>query len=130
MLRSIPNGQRHGRLSGGLCTSSSKSTTILENCLIPSRPRQFLRPLEDMLSTLREQASLRSSLHLFLWFTSQSLVSPTNYWRMKHTYQNLPQLSSDIRRTEVIVIKFEDRYLDAARMSTMALNGKEGVTPL
>jgi len=59
------------------------------------------------------------------------LVSPTNYWRMKDTYENLPGLSSDAQKPEVITMKFQDKHLNVTRMmNLMAVNEKEGAVPL
>ena len=58
------------------------------------------------------------------------LVSPTNLWQMKQTYENLPLLSPN-QRPEVIPLKFQDTHLNVSRMmSMMAVGDKDGPLPL
>ena len=59
------------------------------------------------------------------------LVSPTNFWQMKETYESLPLSSSGSRKPEIIPLKFQDKHLNVTRMmNMMAVNDKEGPIPL
>ncbi|KAL8839299.1 MAG: hypothetical protein Q9176_004479 [Flavoplaca citrina] len=115
---------------------SGKSHTlscILENCLIPSGLGQLPSPLAAIIfhydtftsygsGQLCEAAYLCSS-----GIPVKVLVSPTNYWRMKQTYENLPLSSPNSRKPEVVPMKFQDKHLDVTRMmSLMAVSDKDG----
>lgn len=119
---------------------SGKSYTlscILENCLIPSGLGQLPSPLAAIVfhydtftsyggRQLCEAAYLCSS-----GIPVRVLVSPTNFWRMKQTYENLPLLSPSSRKPEVVPMKFQDKHLDVTRMmSMMAVSDKDGPIPL
>ena len=59
------------------------------------------------------------------------LVSPTNYWRMKEVYENLPGIGTNVPPPTVIPMMFQDRQLDIKKMmDMMALTDKEGPAPL
>ena len=128
--------------SAFICGSqgSGKSHTlscILENCLIPSKLGQLPRPLTGMVfhyDTFTSYGSNQVCEAAYLCSSGISvrvLVSPTNYWRMKDTYENLPGLPSDTQKPEVIAMKFQDKHLDVTRIKNlMAVNEKEGCVPL
>ena len=119
---------------------SGKSHTlscILENCLIPSRLGQLPSPLAAIIfhydnftsygsAQLCEAAYLCSS-----GIPVRVLVSPTNFWRMKQTYENLPLSSPNSRKPEVVPMKFQYKHLNVTRMmSMMAVSDKDGPVPL
>ncbi|KAL8885114.1 MAG: hypothetical protein Q9192_006703, partial [Flavoplaca navasiana] len=119
---------------------SGKSHTlscILENCLIPSGLGQLPSPLAAIIfhydnftsygsAQLCEAAYLCSS-----GIPVKVLVSPTNFWRMKQTYENLPLSSPNSRKPEVVPMKFQYKHLDVTRMmSMMAVSDKDGPVPL
>lgn len=128
--------------SAFICGSqgSGKSHTlscILENCLIPSKLGQLPRPLTGMVfhyDTFTSYGSNQVCEAVYLCSSGipvRVLVSPTNYWRMKDTYENLRDLPPHARKPEVIAMKFQDRHLDVTRiMNLMAVNEKEGAVPL
>ena len=119
---------------------SGKSYTlscILENCLIPSKLGQLPRPLTGMVfhyDTFTSYGSNQVCEAAYLCSSGipvRVLVSPTNYRRMKDTYESLPGLPSDAQKPEVIAMKFQDKHLDVTRMmNLMAVNEKEGAVPL
>ena len=118
---------------------SGKSHTlscILENCLIPSKLGQLPRPLTGMVFHYDTFTSYGSNqvckaAYLCSGIPVRVLVSPTNYWRMKDTYENLPGLSSSAQKPEVIAMKFQDKHLNVTRMmNLMAVNEKKGAVPL
>ena len=58
-------------------------------------------------------------------------MAPTNYWRMKGAYENLPNLPVGSPRPKVIEMKFEEGHLDSAKMmNMMAVHENEGHVPL
>ncbi len=119
---------------------SGKSYTlscILENCLIPSglgqlpsAPAAIVFHYDTFTSygsrQLCEAAYLCSS-----GVPVKVLVSPTNFWRMKQTYEKLPLSSPSSRKPEVVPMKFQDKHLNVTRMmSMMAVSDKDGPIPL
>ena len=128
--------------SAFICGSqgSGKSYTLscmLENCLISSKLGQLPRPLTGMVFHYNTFTSYGSNQVCEAAYLCSSgvpvkvLVSPTNYWRMKDAYENLPGLPADAQKPEVIAMKFHDRHLDVTRMKNlMAVNEKEGAMPL
>ncbi|MCJ1308418.1 hypothetical protein MMC25_002071 [Agyrium rufum] len=119
---------------------SGKSYTlscILESCLIPSFLGKLPHPLAAIVfhyDTFTSYGSKQLCEAAYLCSSGvpvKILVSPTNFWRMKETYENLPILSSNYRKPEVIAMKFQDKHLNVARiMSMMAVSEKEGAIPL
>jgi hypothetical protein len=56
------------------------------------------------------------------------LVSPSNIHAMRKLYRNLPGLSADAPRPEVIPLYFQEHQLNVSRLMTlMAVNGENGV---
>ena len=119
---------------------SGKSHTlscILENCLIPSKLGQLPSPLTALVFHYDAFTSYGGNQPCEAAYLCSSgvpvnvLVSPTNYWRMKQVYENLPHLHSNSRKPKVIAMRFKDKQLDAPKMmSMMAVNDKEGPVPL
>ncbi len=119
---------------------SGKSHTlscILENCLIPSGLGRLPSPLAAIIFhydtfTSYESGQLCEAAYLCSsGVPVKVLVSPTNLWRMKRTYENLPLSSPGSRKPEVVAMKFQDKHLDVTRMmSMMAVSDKDGPIPL
>ena len=119
---------------------SGKSYTlscILENCLIPSGLGQLPSPLAAIVFHYDAFTSYGSRQLCEAAYLCSSgvpvtvLVSPTNFWRMKQMYENLPLSSPSSRTPEVVPMKFQDKHLDVTRMmSMMAVSDKDGPIPL
>ena len=119
---------------------SGKSYTLscmLENCLIPSQLGQLPSPLTAIVfhyDTFTSYGSRQLCEAAYLCSAGvpvKVLVSPTNFWRMKQTYENLPLLSPISRKPEVVPMKFHDKHLDVTRMmNMMAVSDKDGPVPL
>lgn len=119
---------------------SGKSHTlscIMENCLIPSGLGQLPSPLAAIIfhyDTFTSYGSRQLCEAAYLCSSGvpvKVLVSPTNFWRMKQTYENLPISSPSMRKPEVIPMKFQHKHLDVTRMmSMMAVSDKDGPVPL
>lgn len=128
--------------SAFICGSqgSGKSYTLscmLENCLISSKLGQLPSPLAGIVfhyDAFKSYGSNQLSETAYLCSSGvpvRVLVSPSNYWKMKFAYENIPDLPPNSPRPEVIPMKFQDKHLDAGRMmSLMAVNDKDGPTPL
>lgn len=116
--------------SAFICGSqgSGKSHTLscmLENCLIPSRLGQLLHPLAGIVFhwdrfTSYGSKQICEAAYLCSLLPVKVLVSPTNYWRMKETYENLPGLPAS-KKPEVIPMKFHEGNLNVARMMNVSL---------
>ena len=119
---------------------SGKSYTLscmLENCLIPSVLGQLPSPLAAIVfhyDTFTSYGSRQLCEAAYLCSAGvpiKVLVSPTNYWRMRQTYENLPVSSPMSRKPKVIPMKFQDKHLDVTRMmNMMAVSDKDGPVPL
>lgn len=128
--------------SAFICGSqgSGKSYTlscILENCLIPSGLGQLPNPLAAIVFHYDSFTSYGSRQLCEAAYLCSSgvpvtvLVSPTNFWRMKQMYENLPLSSSSMRKPKVVSMKFQNTHLDVTRMmSMMAVSDKDGPIPL
>ena len=110
---------------------------ILENCLIPSGLGQLPSPLAAIVfhyDTFTSYGSKQLCEAAYLCSSDvpvQVLVSPTNFWRMKQTYENLSLLSPNSRKPEVVPMKFQDKHLDVTQMmSMMAVGDKDAPIPL
>ena len=118
---------------------SGKSYTfscILENCLLPSGLGKLPSPLAAIVFHYDTFTSFGSRQLCEVVYLCSSgipvivLVSPRNIWRMKYAYENLP-LSSPSRKPELILLIFQDKYLNVSRMmSIMAVSDKDGPLPL
>ena len=119
---------------------SGKSYTLscmLENCLIPSALGQLPSPLAAIVfhyDTFTSYGSRQLCEAAYLCSAGvpvKILVSPTNFWRMRQMYENLPLSSPTSRKPEVVPMKFLDKHLDVTRMKTMmAVSDKDGPVPL
>lgn len=128
--------------SAFICGSqgSGKSYTLscmLESCLISSKLGQLPSPLAGIVflyDTFKSYGSSQISEAAYLCSSGvpvRVLVSPSNYWKMKVAYEDLPDLPPNSQRPEVIAMKLQDKHLDAGRMmSLMAVNEKDGPAPL
>ena len=119
---------------------SGKSYTLscmLENCLIPSELGQLPNPLAAIVfhyDTFTSYGSRQLCEAAYLCSAGvpvKVLVSPTNLWRMRQMYENLPLSSPTSRKPEVVPMKFLDKHLDVTRMmNMMAVSDKDGPVPL
>ncbi|KAL9120238.1 MAG: hypothetical protein Q9187_003204, partial [Circinaria calcarea] len=128
--------------SAFICGSqgSGKSHTLscmLENCLIPSKLGKLPNPLAAIVFHYDRFTSYSSSQVCEAAYLCSSgipvrvLVSPTNFWRMKENYLNLPGLPPSARKPEVIPLLFQEKHLDVERMmNLMAVHEKAGPVPL
>ena len=124
--------------SAFICGSqgSGKSHTLscmLEAALTPSR----LGPLQDSLAGMvfhydKFTGLAANQLCEAVYLSSPSiqvtvLVSPSNFFRMKAVYGNLPKLSSDSFKPIVAPLLLEEKHLNIERMmKLMAVDEKEG----
>lgn len=119
---------------------SGKSYTLscmLENCLIASELGQLPSPLAAIVfhyDTFTSYGSKQLCEAAYLCSAGvpvKVLVSPTNLWRMRQMYENLPLSSPTSRKPEVVPMKFLDKHLDVTRMKNlMAVSDKDGPVPL
>ena len=119
---------------------SGKSYTLscmLENCLIRSELGQLPSPLAAIVfhyDTFTSYGSRQLCEAAYLCSAGvpvKVLVSPTNFWRMRQMYENLPLSSPTGRKPEVVPMKFLDKHLDVTRMKNMmAVSDKDGPVPL
>ena len=119
---------------------SGKSHTLsvmLENALLPSSLGKLPNPLAGIVFHYDRFTSYASNQICESAYLCSSnipvkvLVSPTNYWRMKSAYENLPGLPANARKPEVIPLRFKEKQLDASRMmSLMSVSDKDGPMPL
>ena len=119
---------------------SGKSYTLscmLENCLIRSELGQLPSPLAAIVfhyDTFTSYGSRQLCEAAYLCSAGvpvKVLVSPTNFWRMRQMYENLPLSSPTSRKPEVVSMKFLDKHLDVTRMKNMmAVSDKDGPVPL
>ena len=128
--------------SAFICGSqgSGKSHTLsvmLENALIRSTLGKLPRPLAAIVfhyDTFTSYASNQICESAYLCSAGipvKVLVSPTNYWRMKTAYHNLPGLPADAKKPEVVPLLFNEKHLDVSRMmNLMCVSEKDGPMPL
>lgn len=124
--------------SAFICGSqgSGKSHTLscmLEDCLLPSKLGKLPNPLAAIVFHYDRFTSYTSSQVCEAAYLCSSgipvriLVSPTNFWRMKENYSNLPGLPSSARKPEVIPLLFQEEHLDVERMmNLMAVHIERG----
>ncbi|MCJ1381961.1 hypothetical protein MMC17_005073 [Xylographa soralifera] len=128
--------------SAFICGSqgSGKSHTLscmLENCLLQSPLSELPNPLAGVVFHYDKFSSYTSSQICEAAYLCSSgipvkvLVSPTNFWRMKSAYENMPGLHVGMKRPEVIPLRFSEQHLDISRMmNMMAVKEKDGPVPL
>ena len=128
--------------SAFICGSqgSGKSHTLscmLEDCLLPSKLGKLPNPLAAIVFHYDRFTSYTSSQVCEAAYLCSSgipvriLVSPTNFWRMKENYSNLPGLPLSVRKPEVIPLLFQEKHLDVERMMhLMAVHERSGPMPL
>ena len=128
--------------SAFICGSqgSGKSHTLscmLENCLLQSPLSELPNPLAGLVFHYDKYSSYTSSQICEAAYLCSSgipvkvLVSPTNLWRMKAAYENMPGLRAGDRKPEVIPLRFSEQNLDVSRMmNMMAVKEKDGPVPL
>ena len=128
--------------SAFICGSqgSGKSHTLscmLENSLLPSFLGKLPNPLAGIVfhydpftshssGQICEAAYLCSS-----GIPVRVLVSPTNFWRMKEAYEELPGLPAGATKPTVVPMLLREKDLDIQKMmSLMAVSEKDGPMPL
>lgn len=128
--------------SAFICGSqgSGKSHTLacmLENSLLPSVLGKLPNPLAGIVfhydpftshssGQICEAAYLCSS-----GIPVRVLVSPTNFWRMKEAYENLPGLPAGAAKPMVVPMSLREKDLDIQKMmSLMAVSENNGPMPL
>ena len=119
---------------------SGKSHTLscmLENCLLQSPLNELPNPLAGLVFHYDKFSSYTSSQICEAAYLCSSgipvqvLVSPTNFWRMKAAYENMPGLQAGAKRPEVTPLRFSEQNLDVSRMmNMMAVKDKDGPVPL
>ena len=119
---------------------SGKSHTLscmLENCLVGSEVSKLPRPLTGIVFHYDKFSSYTSSQICEEAYLCSSdipvkvLVSPTNFWRMKAAYGDMPGLEASRNKPEVIPLRFSEKQLDVSRMmNMMAVKEKDGPIPL
>lgn len=128
--------------SAFICGSqgSGKSHTLscmLESALMGSELGRLPNPLAAMVFHYDRFTSYASNQVCEAAYLCSSgipvkvLVSPTNYWRMKDAYENLPGLPANTPKPLVVSLRFKESHLDVNRiMNLMAVNEKGGPMPL
>ena len=128
--------------SAFICGSqgSEKSHTLscmLENSLIASDLGKLPDPLAAMVFHYDKFTSYSSSQICEAAYLCSSgipvkvLVSPSNFWRMRNAYANLPGIPSGCKKPTVVPLLLKEKHLGVERMmSLMAVSEKDGPTPL
>lgn len=128
--------------SAFICGSqgSGKSHTLscmLENCLLKSRIGDLPRPLSavvfhyDKFTSYTSNQICEAAYLCSAGLPVKVLVSPTNFWRLKTAYENMPGLRPGALKPEVIPLQFREQQLDVSRMmNMMAVKEKDGPVPL
>lgn len=142
----LPDGRIHLNVnspwSAFICGSqgSGKSHTLscmLENSLMPSILGKLPNPLAGIVFhydpfTSHSSAQICEAAYLCSsGIPVRVFVSPTNYWRMKEAYENLPGLPAGATKPTVVPMLLREKNLDIQKMmSLMAVNEKDGPMPL
>ncbi len=129
--------------SAFICGSqgSGKSHTLscmLENCLLPSRQLGKLpNPLSGIVFHYDNFTSISSGQMCEAAYLCSKgipvrvLVSPSNQWRMKELYTNLPGLPAGSKKPDVQPLRLKEKHLTTLRMmNLMAVSGGDGPVPL
>ena len=119
---------------------SGKSHTLscmLENSLLPSQLGALPKPLAAIVFHYDKFTSFASSQICEAAYLCSSgipvrvLVSPSNFWRMRHAYSNMPGLPASAKKPVVAPMLLKERHLDVERMmNLMAVTEKDGPMPL
>jgi len=124
--------------SAFICGSqgSGKSHTLscmLENALVPSQLGKLPHPLAGMVFHYDKFTGFSSTQVCEAAYLASSgnpvrvLVSPSNRWRMKQVYRNLPGFPENATRPTVIPLLLYEKQLNVERMmKLMAVDGKDG----
>lgn len=124
--------------SAFLCGSqgSGKSHTLscmLENSLLSSQLGVLPKPLTAIVFHYDKFTSFASSQICEAAYLCSSgidvrvLVSPSNFWRMKRAYSNMPGLPANAKKPVVMPMLLKERHLDVERMmNLMAVTDKDG----
>lgn len=128
--------------SAFICGSqgSGKSHTLscmLETALMPSKLGRLPKPLAGIVFHYDKFSSFSSNQICEAAYLCSSgipvrvLVSPSNFWRMKQTYANLPGLAADAKKPVVKPLLLKEIQLDIERMmKLMAVDGSDKAIPL
>lgn len=128
--------------SAFICGSqgSGKSHTLscmLETALMPSKLGRLPKPLAGIVFHYDKFSSFSSSQICEAAYLCSSgipvqvLVSPSNFWRMKKAYSNLPGLAAHARKPVVKPLLLKETQLDVERMmKLMAVDGSDKAMPL
>lgn len=128
--------------SAFICGSqgSGKSHTLscmLEAALMPSKIGKLPKPLAGIVFHYQKFSSFSSSQICEATYLCTSgipvrvLVSPSNFWRMKKAYSNIPGLAADARKPVVKPLLFKETQLDVERMmKLMAVDDNDKAMPL
>lgn len=128
--------------SAFICGSqgTGKSHTLscmLEAALMPSKIGRLPKPLAGIIFHYDKFSSTSSNQICEAAYLCSSgipvrvLVSPSNFWRMKQIYSNMPGLPSDAKKPVVKPLLLKEKQLDVERMmKLMAVNGSDKAMPL
>ena len=129
--------------SSFICGSqgSGKSHTLscmLENCIFPcSTLGKLPKPLAGLVFHYDKFSSYNTGQICEAAYLCSSgipvtvLVSPSNYWNMKKSYENIPGISSLKRQPVVKPLLLQEKHLNVDRMMRlMAVSESNGPLPL
>ncbi|KAA6409421.1 MAG: hypothetical protein FRX48_06974 [Lasallia pustulata] len=128
--------------SAFICGSqgSGKSHTLscmLENSLLPCQLGALPKPLAAIVFHYDKFTSFASNQICEAAYLCSSgipvrvLVSPSNFWRMRQAYSNMPGLPASAKKPVVAPMLLKERHLDVERMmNLMAVTEKDGPMPL
>ena len=128
--------------SAFICGSqgSGKSHTLsvlLESCLVRSKLGELAHPLTgivfhwDSFNSFGSDQVCEAAYLCSAGIPVRVLVSPTNFWKMKAAYENLPGIDPHAKKPMVIPMLFRDNQLDIRKMmDMMSITDKEGPVPL
>lgn len=128
--------------SAFICGSqgSGKSHTLscmLETALLPSKLGRLPGPLAGMVFHYDKFTGVSSSQICEAAYLCSAgipvrvVVSPSNYYRMKDAYENLPGLPPNTTKPTVVPLLLEEKQLNVDRMmNLMAVGDGEGGLPL
>ena len=123
--------------SAFICGSqgSGKSHTLscmLENALISSQLGKLPHPLAGMVFHYDKFTSFSSTQVCEAAYLASAgisvkvLVSPSNWWRMKEVYSELPGFPANAKKPTVVPLLLHDKQLNVERMmKLMAVNEKD-----
>ena len=106
---------------------------MLESALMPSRLGKLPNPLAaivfhyDKFTGFAKSQICEAALLCSAEIPVTVLVSPSNLYRMRNAYENIPDLSQNEIKPVVAPLLLEERHLNVERMmKLMAIDEKEG----